>query len=90
VIPVIGSGGILQERWWKVTGSFRKKPEFAGTLKQYSDRELFGFFPVESCTSRQKPGGKHWKKSEKFPAGIMLPQNHWEPNFFEPDCSTWY
>jgi hypothetical protein len=34
-----------------------------------------GFLPT-SCAFRQEPGGKHWKKSENFPAGILLPQNH--------------
>ncbi len=40
----------------------------------------------------QEPGGKHWKKSEKFPAGILFPQNHRnspEPAVSGPDCSTW-
>jgi hypothetical protein len=31
-----------------------------------------GFLPT-SCTFRQEPGGKHWKKSEKFSTGILLP-----------------
>jgi hypothetical protein len=49
MIPATGSHEILQERSGKVTGSFRKTPEIAGTWKQYSDRKLPGFFPVDSC-----------------------------------------
>ncbi len=54
--------------------------------------KIFGFFLVDSCAFRQELGGKDWKKSEKFPAGILLPQNHRnypEPAVSEPDCSTW-
>jgi hypothetical protein len=50
-----------------------------------------GFLPT-FCAFRQEPGEKHRKKSENFPAGILLPQNHRnyrEPAVFEPDCSTW-
>jgi hypothetical protein len=49
MISATGSRGILQERCEKVTGSFRKTPEIAGTWKQYSDRKLSGLFPVDSC-----------------------------------------
>jgi hypothetical protein len=49
MIPATGSRKILQERCGKVTGSFRKTPEIAETWKQYSDRKLSGFFPVDSC-----------------------------------------
>jgi hypothetical protein len=31
------------------TGSCRKTPEVSGKWKQYSDRKLSGFFPVDSC-----------------------------------------
>ncbi len=48
MISATGSRGILQERCRKVTGSCRKTPETAGTWKQYSDRKLSGFFPVNS------------------------------------------
>jgi hypothetical protein len=37
-------------------------------------------------------GGKYSKKSEKFPAGILLPRNHGnypEPAASGPGCSTW-
>ncbi len=42
------------------TGSCRKIPEIAGTWKQYSDRKLSGFVPVNSCqlpllSSRNRP-----------------------------------
>jgi hypothetical protein len=50
-----------------------------------------GFLPT-FCAFRQESGGKHWKKSEKFTAGILLPQNHRnypETVFFGSDCSTW-
>ncbi len=51
---------ILQERYGKVTVSFRKTPEIAGTWKQYSGRKLPGFFPVVSyqlpvLSGRNKP-----------------------------------
>ena len=48
MIPATGSRGILQERSGKVTGSWRKAPEIAGTWKQYSHRKFLGFFPVNS------------------------------------------
>jgi hypothetical protein len=58
--------------------------------------EIFRIFPGRflstSCAFRQEPVGNHWKKSEKFPAGILLLQNHWnnpEPAVSWPDCSTW-
>ncbi len=50
-----------------------------------------GFLPT-SCTFLQELVGKHWKKSEKFPARILLPQNHRnypEPAVSGPDSSTW-
>ncbi len=50
-----------------------------------------GFLPT-SCAFQQEAGGKHWKKSEKFPAGILLPQNHRnypKPAVSGPDCTTW-
>jgi len=40
----------------------------------------------------QESTGNHGKKSEKFPAGRLLPQNHrnyLEPAVSGPDCSTW-
>jgi hypothetical protein len=49
MIPDTGSHGILQERCGKVTRSCRKTPKIAGIWKQYSDRKLPGFFPVDSC-----------------------------------------
>ena len=48
MIPATGSRGILQERRGKVTRSCRKIPEIARTWKQYSNRKLTGFFPVDS------------------------------------------
>ncbi len=38
---------------------------------------------------RQESDGKHGEKSENFPAGILLPQNHPEPAVSGPDCSSW-
>jgi hypothetical protein len=49
MIPATGFRGILQERCGKVTGSSRKTQDIAGTWKQYCDRKLPGFFPVDSC-----------------------------------------
>jgi hypothetical protein len=50
-----------------------------------------GFLPT-SCAFRRELSGNHWKKFEKFPVGILLPQN--QRNYPElavsgPDCSTW-
>ncbi len=55
-------------------------------------RIFFGGFLPTSFAFRQEPGGKYWKKSDKFPAGILLPQNHRnrpEPVVSGPDCSNW-
>jgi hypothetical protein len=49
MISATGSHGIVQERCAKVTGSCKKTQEIAGTWKQYSDRKLSAFFPVDSC-----------------------------------------
>ncbi len=51
IVPQVDDSGrrILQEICGKVTGSCRKTPEIAGTWKQYSDRKLSEFFPVDSC-----------------------------------------
>jgi hypothetical protein len=41
---------------------------------------------------RPELGGKHWKKYDKFPAGILLPQNYRnypEPAVSGPDSSIW-
>jgi hypothetical protein len=76
----------------KVTGSCRKTPEIAGTWKQYSDRKFSGFFQTISCAFRKELAGNHWKKSEKFQAGILLPQNHRDyrgPSVLGRCCSTW-
>ena len=67
---------------WNVEAVFRSKirPDFSG-----------GFLPT-SCTFRQELAGYHRKKSENFPSGILLPQNHrnhLEPDVSRPDCSTW-
>jgi len=68
MIPATGYRGILQERCGKVTGSFRTTPEIAGKWKQYSDRKLSGFFPVDSC---QLPvlSGRNWQ----FPDRVVRP-----------------
>ncbi len=45
--------------------------------KRYSDRKFLGFFPMisgrVSAGNHRKLAGIHRKKSEKFPAGILLP-----------------
>jgi hypothetical protein len=54
-------------------------------------RIFSGKFLSNSCAFRQEPARNHWKESEKFPAGILLPQNHQnfsEPAVSGPDCST--
>ncbi len=56
------------------------KHRYLDTKVDDSGRKIFGFFSAgflpTSRAFRQKLGGKHWKKSEKFPAGILLPQNY--------------
>jgi hypothetical protein len=81
----------------KVTGSCRKTPEIARTWKEAvfrleNDRSFSGEFLLTSSAFRKELARHHRKKSEKFPAGILLPQNHRnypEPAVSEPDCSTW-
>ncbi len=95
MIPATGSREMLKERSGKVTGSFRKTPEIAGTWRQYSDRKLSGFFPVDSCqfpvlSGRNQPEIIK-KKWDNFPAGILLPRNHRnypEPAVSAPGCLT--
>ena len=58
-------------------GSGRKAPEVTGTWKQYSNRKIFGFFPMISDRFLLESTG-NWsestgKKSNKFPVGILLP-----------------
>jgi hypothetical protein len=92
MIPATGSLVILQERCGKVTGSCRKTPEIAGTWKQYSGRKFSGGFLSISCAFRQEPTGNHRKKSETFPSGTLLSENHRnypEPAVSGPGCSTW-
>ncbi len=48
-------------------------------------RIFSGGFLSTSCAFRQEPAGNHRKKSENFPAGILLPQNH--RNYPEPAVS---
>jgi hypothetical protein len=69
--------------------SARFLPESTGdrwSVEQYSGRKFFGLFSggflPNSCIFRQGLGRKHWRKSENFPAGILLPQNH--QNYPEP------
>jgi hypothetical protein len=53
---------------------------------------MFGEPISTCCTRRQEPTGNHRKKFEKFPIGILLPQNHWnyvEPVVSGPGCPTW-
>jgi hypothetical protein len=50
-----------------------------------------GFLSI-SCAFRQEPARNHQKKSENFPTGILLQQNHRnypEPAVSGPGCSTW-
>jgi len=77
MIPATESREILQKRCAKVTGSFKKTLEIAGTWPQYSDRILSGFFGgflSTSCAFWQEPARNHRKKSENFPAAMLLPQ----------------
>ena len=58
-------------------GNGRKALEIAGKWKQYSDRKIFGLFPIDSIwipapSCRNSPE-KHRKIFRKFPAGILLP-----------------
>jgi hypothetical protein len=76
---------ILQENTrnrWNMEAVFR--PEIV--------RIFSGEFPSNSCAFRQEPAGNHQKKSENFPAGILLPQNHRnypKPAVSGPGYSTW-
>jgi hypothetical protein len=67
MIPATRSREILKERCGKVTGSCRKTPEIAGTWKQYSDPELSGFFPVDSCQLPMLSGKNRPKITRKNP-----------------------
>jgi hypothetical protein len=86
MIPATRSHGILQENTrnrWNMEAVFR--PEIV--------RIFFGGFLSNSCAFRQEPAGNHQKKSENFPVGILLPQNHRnypEPAVSGPGCSTGY
>jgi hypothetical protein len=46
---MIPATGFRRKDAAKVTRSCRKTPEIAGTWKQYSDRILSGFFPLDCC-----------------------------------------
>jgi hypothetical protein len=48
--------------------------------------------PTDFLCFMSGTGREALEKSEKFPAGILLPQNHRnypEPAVSGPDCSTW-
>jgi hypothetical protein len=66
----------LGKRSGKVVVSSKKALEIDGTWKQYSKRNLVGFFPVTS--SRFSPEqnrnliGSHLKKSSDIPLGVLL------------------
>jgi hypothetical protein len=85
MIPATGSREILQENTgnrWNMKAVFRLE-----IVRIFS-----GEFLSTSCAFRKEPAGNHWKKSENFPAGILLPQNHRnfpEPAVSGPGCSTW-
>jgi hypothetical protein len=85
MIPATRSRRILQENTgnrWNMEAVFR--PEIV--------RIFSGGFLSTSCAFRQEPAGNHRKKSENFPSGILLPENHWnypEPAVSGPGCSTW-
>jgi hypothetical protein len=71
MIPATGSREILQERCGKVTGSFRKTPEIAGTWKQYSDRkssEKIRKFPGRNTASTKSP---ELLGTSRFQAGLF-------------------
>jgi hypothetical protein len=72
-------------------GKHRKSLEHGSSIPAGNLSKFSGFLPT-SFAFLQEPGGKHWKKSEKFTAGIMLRQNYCnysEPAVFGPDCSTY-
>ncbi len=66
------SCGILQERCGKITVSRRKAQEVEAVFR----REFFSdeFLRVP-CAFLWETVGNHWKKSEKIPAGILLPSS---------------
>ncbi len=53
--------------------SGRNSTEFAGSWKQYSGWNVFGFFRLTSSLFRWENGPKSPEKSENLPAGILLP-----------------
>ncbi len=55
--------------------------------------DFFRWIPVNFLCFPTGTGPKSSEKSEKFPAGILLPQNHWnypEPPLSGQVCSTWH
>jgi hypothetical protein len=54
--------------------------------------DFFPWIPVNFLCFPAATGRKSSEKSENFPVGILLPQNHWnhpEPAVSGPGCSTW-
>jgi hypothetical protein len=85
MIPATGFNRILQE-------STRNRWNIEAVFRPENFRIFSGRFLSTSCAFQQEPAANHWKKSEKFPAAILLPQNHRnypEPAVSGPDCSTW-
>ncbi len=77
---------IRQKNRMKDTGN---SPEIDGTWKQYSERKLSRYFPVDSCTFRQEPARNH---PTKFLPEYCFPQNqrnYLELAVYRLDCSTW-
>jgi len=67
MIPPTRSRRIMQERCGKVTASFRKASDIAGTWKQYSGQKFFGFFPVDPCQIPVLSGRNQAKSIGKNP-----------------------
>ncbi len=67
----------LKKSTLRYPGRWFRHPDPAG-----KHRKLSEFFPDNFLCF---PEGTHWKKSEKFPAEILLPQNH--RNYRQPSVS---
>jgi hypothetical protein len=92
MIPAIRSYRILRESHLILKENTGNRWSVEAVFQPEIFRIFSGGFLLTSCAFRQEPGGKHWKKSEKFPAGILLPQNHRnypEPVVSKPECLTW-
>jgi len=92
MIPATGSCRKDARKSPYPAGKHRKSLEHGRAILAGNFSDFSGGFLPTFYAFRHQRGGKHWKKSENFSAGILLPQNHRnypEPAVFGPDCLTW-